>query len=94
MVKLRLTRTGQKGAPSYRIIATDARSPRDGRFIEIVGWYDPLTKPATIKFDEAKVLQWLSNGAQPSDSVKQLFRTSGFTARMEAQKQTEAPAKA
>lgn len=84
VVKIRLMRVGKKGAPQYRIVVADARSPRDGRFIEILGHYNPLTHPSTITFDEAKVTQWLRNGAQPSESVQQLFRTSGFTARLAA----------
>lgn len=88
MVKIRLMRTGMKGAPSYRIVVADSRSPRDGRFIEILGWYNPLTKPATVKFDEEKMAQWIKNGAQPTDSVQQLFRTTGYAERLEAAKAT------
>jgi small subunit ribosomal protein S16 len=86
VVKIRLMRTGMKGAPNYRIVATDSRSPRDGRFLEILGWYNPLTKPATIRIEEEKTLKWLSVGAQPTESVTRLFRTSGFATRVEAQK--------
>ncbi len=86
MVKIRLTRIGQKGAPAYRIVATDSHSPRDGRFIEILGIYNPLTKPATIQMDEAKVLDWLKKGAQPTDSVTKIFHTSGFQAKLDAEK--------
>lgn len=86
MVKIRLTRTGQKGAPSYRIIVAESHSPRDGRFLEILGWYDPLTNPSTIKVDEEKTMYWLSKGAQPSESVIRLFRTNGLTERYNARK--------
>ena len=72
-VKLRSQRFGSKKKPFYRIVATDSRNPRDGRFIEIVGTYNPLTEPATIKFDEEKVLKWLGNGAKPTDTVKSLL---------------------
>jgi len=73
-VKLRLTRVGSKKNPIYRVVAADTRSPRDGKFIEIVGRYNPQTDPATIEFDEDKVKDWLSNGAQPSDTVKRLLK--------------------
>ena len=86
MVKIRLTRTGQKGAPSYRIIVAESHSPRDGRFLEILGWYDSLTNPSTIKVDEEKTMYWLSKGAQPSESVIRLFRTNGLTERYNARK--------
>lgn len=72
-VKLRSQRFGSKKKPFYRIVATDSRNPRDGRFIEVVGTYNPLTEPATIKFDEEKVLKWLGNGAKPTDTVKSLL---------------------
>ena len=72
-VKLRSQRFGSKKKPFYRIVATDSRNPRDGRFIEVVGTYNPLTSPATIKFDEEKVLKWLGNGAKPTDTVKSLL---------------------
>ena len=88
MVKIRLMRMGMKGAPSYRIVVADARSPRDGRFIEILGWYNPLTNPPTIKLDEEKATQWLGNGAQPTESVEKLFRITGFAERLQAQKST------
>ena len=67
MVKLRLQRFGSKKRPFYRVVAADHREPRDGRFIEIVGTYNPLTEPAQIKIDEESALKWLSNGAQPTD---------------------------
>ena len=77
-VKLRLTRVGSKKNPIYRVVAADARSPRDGRFLEIVGRYNPQTDPSTIELDEAKVKDWLSKGAQPSDAVARLIKVSGF----------------
>lgn len=72
-VKIRLTRMGDKKSPFYRIVVADERSPRDGRFIDIVGTYNPLTNPAEIKIDAEKAKQWLKNGAQPTDTVKSLF---------------------
>jgi small subunit ribosomal protein S16 len=86
VVKIRLMRTGMKAAPSYRIVVADARSPRDGRFIEIIGWYNPLTNPSTIHVDEEKAMAWMNKGAQPSESVEQLFRTNGLLERYKASK--------
>ncbi len=77
-VKLRLKRMGAKQQPFYRIVASDSRSPRDGRFIETVGTYDPIKKPAVINIDEEKALKWLNNGAQPTETVKALFKTQGI----------------
>ncbi len=77
-VKLRLKRMGSKQKPFYRIVATDARSPRDGRFIETVGTYDPIKKPAVVEIDEEKAIKWLNNGAQPTETVKSLFKTKGI----------------
>jgi small subunit ribosomal protein S16 len=73
-VKLRLARVGSKKNPIYRVVAADSRSPRDGRFIEIVGRYNPQTEPSTIELDEAKVKDWLSKGAQPTESVARLLK--------------------
>ena len=81
MVKIRLRRMGAKKRPFYRLVVADARSPRDGRFIEQLGYYDPLTDPATIKIDEAKVRQWLSQGAQPSDAARSLLQREGILER-------------
>lgn len=78
MVKLRLKRMGAKKRPSYRIVATESRSPRDGRFIEQIGFYDPLTDPATVTLKEERVKYWLSVGAQPSDTVHSLLRKEGI----------------
>src|ERR1700675_2369186 len=73
-VKLRLTRVGSKKTPSYRIVAADSRSPRDGKFLEIVGRYTPQTDPSTIEFDEERRRHWLSKGAQPSNTVQRLLK--------------------
>lgn len=77
MVKLRLRRMGAKKRPSYRIVAADSRSPRDGDFIESVGFYDPLTDPATIRVDLERARHWLSVGAQPTDTVRSLLTRAG-----------------
>ena len=77
-VKIRLTRVGSKKNPIYRVVVADARSPRDGRFIEIVGRYNPQTDPSTIELDEAKVKDWMSKGAQPTDSVRRLLKAKGL----------------
>lgn len=77
MVTLRLRRMGKKKQPTYRLVATDSRSPRDGRFIEILGHYNPRTEPPTVEFKEEKVLDWLSKGAQPSNTVKRLLTNNG-----------------
>ena len=76
-VKMRLRRMGAKKAPFYRVIVADSRSPRDGRFIEEIGYYNPLTNPADIKIDADKAKKWISNGAQPTDTVKALLKKSG-----------------
>lgn len=80
MIRLRLRRTGAKKRPSYRIVVTEQSSPRDGRFIEIVGTYDPLTEPATVKVNEERARYWLSVGAQPSDTVRGLLTRAGVIA--------------
>jgi small subunit ribosomal protein S16 len=77
VVKLRLMRMGKKKQPTYRIVAADARSPRDGRFIEIVGHYNPRTDPSTIVVDNDKAVAWLKQGAQPTETVGRLLRISG-----------------
>lgn len=77
-VKMRLKRLGQKKAPFYRIVVADARSPRDGRFIEELGYYDPNKNPSVIKFDEEATKKWLSNGAQPTDRVAKLLEVAGI----------------
>ncbi len=77
-VKMRLKRMGQKKAPFYRIVVADSRSPRDGRFIEEVGYYDPNLEPSVIKFNEEAARKWLSNGAQPTDRVAKLLKNAGL----------------
>ena len=76
-VKLRLMRMGKKKQPTYRIVASDSRSPRDGRFIEIVGTYAPRAEPSAVEVDNAKAVAWLSKGAQPTDTVRKLLEISG-----------------
>ena len=78
-VKIRLKRLGAKKAPFYRIVVADSRYPRDGRFIEEVGYYDPMTDPATIKVDNEKVEKWLALGAQPTETVRSIIRKSSVT---------------
>lgn len=77
MVKIRLRRMGAKKAPFYRIVVADARSPRDGRYIEEIGTYDTLTNPATINVDVEKAKTWIKNGAQPTDTVRGLLKKAG-----------------
>src|SRR5947207_11735041 len=77
-VKLRLTRVGSKKNPVYRVVAADSRSPRDGKFLEIVGRYNPQTDPSTIEFDEERVRDWLSKGAQPSETVRRLLKVKNI----------------
>jgi small subunit ribosomal protein S16 len=76
--RIRLARVGSKKNPIYRVVVADARSPRDGRFIEIVGRYNPQTQPSTIDLDGDKIRDWVSKGAQPSDSVKRLMKAQGL----------------
>ena len=83
MVRIRLRRVGLKGQPSYRVVVADKESPRDGRFLEILGHYNPRTEPAWIELDEPRVYHWLKNGAQPSESVTQIFRSAGLLERYE-----------
>ena len=78
MVKLRLKRMGKKRQPVYKIVAVDARAPRDGKYLEAVGQYDPMTNPHTVVIDEEKALKWLGFGAQPTDTVKSLLRQTGI----------------
>jgi small subunit ribosomal protein S16 len=77
-VKLRLTRVGSKKNPIYRVVAADSRSPRDGKFIEIVGRYNPQTDPSTIELDEQKVRDWLAKGAQPTEAVQRLLKAKSI----------------
>ena len=78
MVKIRLRRVGAKNRPSYRVVVADVRSPRDGRFIEVIGHYDPLTQPETVVIDEEKALRWLRQGAQPTATVSSLLARLGI----------------
>lgn len=77
MVKIRLKRMGKKKQPFYRVVVADSRSPRDGRFIEEIGYFDPMKEPAVINIDSEKANKWLSNGAQPTDTVRSLLKKSG-----------------
>ena len=78
MVKIRLRRMGAKKAPFYRVIVADSRFPRDGRFIEELGYYNPLTEPAEIKIDAERAQQWIKDGAQPTDTVRSLMKKAGI----------------
>ncbi|SEJ08184.1 small subunit ribosomal protein S16 [Propionispira arboris] len=88
-VKIRLNRMGAKKNPFYRVVVADSRSPRDGRFIEILGHYDSTKEPAIIKIDEEKALEWMNKGAQPTDTVKSLFRKEGIMAKFDEAKRTK-----
>lgn len=85
-VKLRLRRMGSKQRPFYRIVVADSRSPRDGRFIEVVGTYNPIDKKNEVTLDEEKVMTWLTKGAQPTDTVKSILTKSGVIAKLKASK--------
>ncbi|MDD2489799.1 MAG: 30S ribosomal protein S16 [Bacilli bacterium] len=85
-VKLRLKRMGAKKKPYYRIVAADSRSSRGGKFIELLGTYNPLTNPAEVKINEEKVLKWLANGAKPSDTVRDLLSKEGIMTKFHNQK--------
>ena len=92
MVRIRLRRTGLKAQPSYRLVVTDKENPRDGRFIEVVGFYNPRTNPTTLSLDEEKIYAWMKNGAQPTESVAQIFKTAGLDERFKRLKKGEAVA--
>ena len=77
-VKIRLRRMGSKKAPFYRVVVADSRSPRDGRFIEEIGYYDPNTEPSVVKIDEEKAKKWLATGAQPTETVAKLLKVAGI----------------
>ena len=85
-VRIRLKRIGAHKAPVYRVVVAEARSPRDGRFIEEIGTYNPLTKPATVTLDEEKALKWLQTGAQASDTVRSLFSKAGIMTKFHESK--------
>jgi len=89
MVRIRLRRIGLKGQPTYRVVAADKESPRDGRFLEILGFYNPRTDPATIHLNEDRVFHWMKNGALPTESVAQVFKVSGTLERFERFKKGE-----
>ncbi len=85
-VKIRLKRMGAKKRPFYRLVVADSRSPRDGRFIEEIGFYNPIADPAEVKINDEKAIQWLKNGAQPTDTVKDIFRKYGILEKFEEAK--------
>lgn len=91
-VKIRLKRMGAKKRPFYRVVIADSRSPRDGRFIETVGTYNPIAVPAEVKLDEEKIMGWLQNGAQPSDTVRNLLSKAGIMAKFAESKSGKKPA--
>lgn len=88
-VKIRLKRMGAKKSPFYRVVVADSRSPRDGRFIEALGHYDSTTQPAVIKIDEEKAIEWLQKGAQPTDTVKDLFSKAGIMKKWDELKRSK-----
>ena len=88
-VKIRLTRMGAKKNPFYRIVVADSRSPRDGRFIEILGNYDSTKEPAVINVDADKAIDWMSKGAQPTDTVRSLFSKKGIMAKFDEKKRSK-----
>ena len=89
MVRIRLRRIGLKGQPTYRVVAADKESPRDGRFLEILGFYNPRTQPAKIHLKEDRVYHWMKNGALPTESVTQVFKSAGVLDRWERFKKGE-----
>ena len=89
MVRIRLRRVGGRGQPSFRVVAADKESPRDGRFLEVLGFYNPRTEPATIQLKEDRIFDWISKGAQPSESVLQIFKVTGTMNRFDRFKQGE-----
>ena len=92
MLKIRLRRTGAKKQPSYRVVVADSTAPRDGTFLEILGFYNPLTDPTTFQVDADKTREWLARGALPSDRVARLLGKSGFDLPQHAQPRVPAPA--
>lgn len=89
MVKIRLNRMGAKRQPFYRVVVSDSRSPRDGRFIEIVGNYDPTKNPAVVNIDEEKVISWIKNGAQPTDTVRSLLSKKGIMKKIHEERKAK-----
>jgi small subunit ribosomal protein S16 len=92
VLRIRLHRTGKRKQPSYRVVVADQRSPRDGRFVEIIGHYNPLTNPSQIALDEERALHWLAKGAQPSESATALLKRTGIWQKAKEQKPAK-PAK-
>ena len=90
-VKLRLKRMGSKKRPYYRIVAADSRSPRDGKVIELIGTYNPITTPAEININEELAMKWLKNGAIPTDTVRNLFKTVGLNQKLHSEKNVKKP---
>ena len=90
MVRIRLRRVGAKGQPSYRVVAADKEAPRNGAFLEILGFYNPRTDPATIQLKEDRIYEWMGKGAQPSESAMQVFRSAGLLDRYDRFKKGEA----
>jgi small subunit ribosomal protein S16 len=90
MVRIRLRRIGAKMQPSYRIVAADKEAPRDGRFLEILGFYNPRTEPATIQLKEDRIYDWIDKGAQPSESAEKVFKNAGLMDRYARYKKGEA----
>ena len=90
MVRIRLRRIGLKGQPTYRVVAADKESPRDGRFLEILGFYNPRTQPATVHVKEDRAFHWMKNGALPTESVAQVFKSAGVLDRFDRFKKGEA----
>ena len=88
-VKIRLKRMGSNKKPFYRIVVADSRSPRDGKFIEEIGYYNPVSQPKQVKINDEKAVKWLSNGAQPTDTVKSLLTKEGYIAKFLASKKAE-----
>lgn len=88
-VKIRLTRMGSKKRPSYRIVATDSRSPRDGKYLELIGHYNPITEPAEIKINEEIALKWLRNGAITTDTARDLLSKTGIMKKFHEEKQVK-----
>ncbi|AOH54260.1 30S ribosomal protein S16 [Peribacillus sp. NPDC097264] len=88
-VKIRLKRMGAKKSPFYRIVVADSRSPRDGRYIEVVGTYNPVTQPAKVDINEELALKWLQDGAKPSDTVRNLFSTQGIMEKFHVAKNSK-----
>ena len=88
-VKIRLTRMGAKKRPSYRIVATDTRSPRDGKYLELIGFYNPLSNPTEIKIDEEVAMKWINNGAILTDTVKDLFKRAGIMKKIHEERKNK-----